>query len=263
MRKYLYIYKTSMIESLQYITSLILSFISFFLIIFIFINLWDYMYSDGTSLIAGYTKNQMMWYVLFTEFIWFTTKNRTLISGISSDVRTGTIAYTINKPYNYYNYILAKHFGEITINIILYLIISIPLGFILIGPIPNFNLINIGYIILVFMIAIIINSIIRITISLISFWIEDTAPIHWIYDKIILVLGVIFPIEMFPKIMQTFIKYSPVFVAIYGPVKLTIDFSMKKFYEILLFQSIYIVIVVTILLVVYKKGMKKLNVNGG
>ncbi len=263
MRKYLYIYKTSLIESLQYVVSIILSFITFFLMIFILINLWEYMYGDSANLIAGYSKEQMMWYVLLTEFIWFSTRNKTLIDGISHDIKSGTIAYTINKPYDYYMFILFKHLGEISVRVVLYLIISIILGLTLIGPIPNFDIANIGFILIVFILASIINSVIRITLSILSFWIEDATPIHWIYDKLILVVGVIFPIEIFPSYLQGIIKYSPVFVVIYGPAKLIIDFSQDKFYEILLFQVVYLIVSMLLLVIIYRKGMRKLNVNGG
>ena len=111
--------------------------------------------------------------------------------------------------------------------------------------------------------AIVINSMIVIIIGLFSFKIEDSSPFHWVYSKIILVLGTLFPIEFFPKIMQPFIKYSPAYVASYGPAKLFVDFSFTKTVEVLVMQVIYLVITWLIAMLVYRKGVKKLNVNGG
>jgi ABC-2 type transport system permease protein len=63
---------------------------------------------------------QMIWYVLITETLWFGSKNKILTRQISEDIKSGNIAYNINKPYNYIFYIIAKHLGEITIKFIIF-----------------------------------------------------------------------------------------------------------------------------------------------
>ena len=103
----------------------------------------------------------------------------------------------------------------------------------------------------------------RISISLISFWIEDSTPFHWVYDKLILVLGTLFPIEMFPEFLRPIIQCMPIFVVTYGPAKLLIDFSMEKFIQVFVAQIIYLVITFALAIILYERGVKKLNVNGG
>ena len=115
---------------------------------FVFMNLWQYMYSDGTQIINGYTFEQMIWYILVTEVLWYGTRNKKLTDEISKDIKTGNIAYNINKPYNYVFYIIAKHLGEITIRLILFVIVGIIIGLSFIGPIQNFQFINIPFILL-------------------------------------------------------------------------------------------------------------------
>lgn len=67
MKKYLYIYKSTLIENLSYIPNIMLGFITFFITMFVLINLWEYIYSDPNEVINGYTIEQMMWYVLITK----------------------------------------------------------------------------------------------------------------------------------------------------------------------------------------------------
>ena len=263
MRKYLYIYKATLIESLSYITNILLGFINFIVMMFIFLNLWQYMYSDSTQIINGYTMEQMIWYVLITETLWFGTRNKSLIKQISQDIKTGNVAYNINKPYNYVFYIIAKHFGEITIKFIAFAIIGWLTGILFVGPIQNFNVMNLPLIIVTVLLGVLINSVLRIAISIISFWIEDSTPFHWVYDKLILVLGTLFPIEMFPKIIRPILKCTPIFVVTYGPAKLLIDFSMSNFIQVLIAQIIYLIITITLIIILYERGVKKLNVNGG
>lgn len=263
MKKYLYIYKATFIENLSYVMPIILRLINFFIMMFVFLNLWNYMYSDGTQIINGYTKQQMMWYVLIAEVLWFSTRNKILTNEISQDIKSGNIAYNINKPYNYVFYIISKHLGEITMKFIAFIIIGIITGLCFIGPIQGFRLVDMPFMIISVILGILINSILRIAISIISFWIEDSTPFHWVYDKMILVLGTMFPIEMFPPILRPIMKCTPILVVTYGPAKLIINFTIKTFIEILIAQILYLIISVAIVMILYKKGVKKLNVNGG
>ena len=263
MRKYLYIYKATLIESLSYITNILLGFINFIVMMFIFLNLWQYMYSDSTQIINGYTMEQMIWYVLITETLWFGTRNKSLIKQISQDIKTGNVAYNINKPYNYVFYIIAKHFGEITIKFIAFAIIGWLTGILFVGPIQNFNVMNLPLIIVTVLLGVLINSVLRIAISIISFWIEDSTPFHWVYDKLILVLGTLFPIEFFPLAIQPIIKYSPIFAVSIAPAKLFVDFNINTFISTIIIQIVYLIVSIIVVRLFYKKGVRKLNVNGG
>ena len=263
MRKYFYIFKTTLIENLVYITNILLGFISYGIVLFIFLNLWRYVYQDSTSLISGYNISQMIWYVLITELMWFGARNKALTAEIANDIKSGKIAYNINKPYNYVIYIIAKFMGEVVIKFGIYSILSLSFGWLFVGPLTGFKFYNLPLILLVILLGVIINAILRITISLISFWVEENKPFHWLYDKIILVLGTLFPVELFPRFLQPIIKCSPIFVVTYGPAKLVVDFSLPMFYQIIIAQIIYLGISIGLVTIMYTKGVKKLNVNGG
>lgn len=262
MKKYLFIFKTTLIEKLQFVTDLLIGFIPFVCLIYIFLNLWQYLYSDSSSIIAGFNCNQMIWYVLFTEIL-YSSKSKEITNDIHGDIKSGNIAYKVNKPYSYIGYILSKNFAHVVIRTIFYAIFGVILGILLLGPLNSFNIKYLPLIIVTFILAIIINSLIKIAISLLSFWVEDSTPFHWIYDKSILVLGTIFPIEVFPITIQPFIKLTPILVTTYGPAKLMVDFSYNNFLGIITAQIIYLIILIIILYFEYKKGVKKLNVNGG
>lgn len=263
MRKYVYIFKATLMESLQYIMNILLSFITFFMILFVFICLWNYIYSDSSNIINGYSMAQMIWYVIMTEIIWFGSRCPTLSRQVSDDIKSGTIAYGINKPYHYILYIITKYLGEIILRLILYVGAGILIGCIFVGVIPGFKLYNLPFMLISVFLGIMINAFIRTAISVLSFWIEDAMPFHWIYDKMILVVGMLFPIEMFPVWVQPVIRYSPIYVVTYGPAKLIIDYNHAVFLKVLLIQAIYFTVSLLILLGLFQRGVKKLNVNGG
>jgi ABC-2 type transport system permease protein len=263
MKKYLFIFKSEIMTSLQYVFNIVTRLISYSLMIFIFINLWKYIYSDPNELINGYSMYQMIWYVIFTEIMWMTLSGRQLTRRISDDVKSGNIAYNIVKPYNYVNYVLASHFGEILIKFLIFVIYGIALGIILVGNFPSINITSAIVIIISALLGMIINSLFSIAIGLVSFVIEDSGPFYWVYSKFLLVLGTLFPIEYFPKVLQKILKYSPIFALSYGPARLFVSFSWDLALIVILVQLGYLVLMYLFTQYIYKKGVKKLNVNGG
>lgn len=263
MKKYLFIFKSELMSNLQYLFELITDFIGYFIILFIFLNLWQCIYINPNELINGYTMNQMIWYVTITEILWSTLGGRSLCKRINDEVKCGNIAYNLNKPYNYIGYSLFSHLGKASLKMLIYTILGMLTGYIFLNAFPVLNLFSILAVILTSVLATVISTLLIIFIGLFSFIIEDSNPFYWLYSKLILVVGTIFPIEYFPKSIQPILNYSPVYVTSYGPAKLFVDFSINSFILVLLAQIIYIAISFFLCMVLYKKGVKKLNVNGG
>ena len=249
--------------NLQYITDVFISFIAFTLLIFIFLNLWNYIYSDPNEIINGYSKTQMIWYVIITEIMWMSLSGNSLSRKISNDVRSGNIAYNLNKPYNYIEYSLFSHLGLVTMRYIIIGLLGLILGFLFLKTIPNITLLQIPLILLCSILGMIINIILIILISLLSFYIEDAHPFYWLYSKVIIIVGLLFPIEFFPLFLQPIIKFSPIYVICYGPAKLFVNFNYMEFINVIIAQCIYLILSILFCHIIYRKGVRKLNVNGG
>lgn len=263
MKKYLYIFKSEIMTSLQYTFDVITKLISYFLLIVIFVSLWKYIYSDPTQSINGYNMIQMVWYIIATELIWTTVGTRALTKSISNDIKSGGVIYKLNKPYDYILYNIASHLGQIVIKFIMFFIFAAIIGYVLIGSFPPISLPMIFIFLLSVFLSIILNIIMATFIGLLSFYIEDSGPLYWVYSKVILVLGTVIPLEFFPPIMAKILKYSPIVAISYGPGRLLVNFSYTVASKILLAQIVYIIIAFILTKLLYKKGVKKLNVNGG
>ena len=263
MKKYLFIYKSEVMTNLQYIYDVFAGFIGYFMILFIFLNLWKYIYSDPSEVINGYTMNQMVWYVIVTEVLWSILSGRKYCYRIANDVKGGNIAYNINKPYDYILYSLFMHLGECTIRGIIYIVLGSIVGFIFLGSFPSLSIISIIAVLLTCVLATVISTLLITFIGLFSFIIEDAHPFYWLYSKLILIIGVLFPIEFFPMGMQAILRYSPIYVVSYGPARLFVNFSAGDFIHILFAQIVYIFIGYGLCSWLYKRGVKRLNVNGG
>ena len=263
MKKYLYIYKSELMTSLGYTFDTIVGFAGYVIMIFIFLNLWNFIYSDPSELINGYTMNDMIWYVIITEIIWSTCGARKLSKQIANDVKSGNITYQLNKPYSYIEYALFNHLGHITIKFILLIILGIVMGLISLGSLPELNILSFLGVILSCIFALIINILSVTMIGLLSFYIEDSNPIYWLYSKLLLVFGTIFPVEFFPSIVQKILVYTPVYVVSYAPAKLFVNFTTTGFIELIIIQLIYMIVLFVLTHLFYRKGVRKLNVNGG
>ena len=101
MRKYIYIFKSEIMSNLQYVFNTFMGFIGHFIMLFILFNLYRYLYSGQEEIINGYTANQMIWYVIFTEVIWGMVGGRKLAKKISNDVKSGNVIYNINKLFSF------------------------------------------------------------------------------------------------------------------------------------------------------------------
>ena len=263
MKKYFHIYISEFMSSLQYTLNILFKLINFIFLIFIFMNLWNYIYSNPNELINDYSKPQMIWYVIITEIIWSASDGRKYCRKISDDVKSGNIAYAINKPYSYIGYALSSHLGETTLKTIIAIIVGFSMGAIFLNYFPPLSIPAIIMIFLSGLLSVLIDSLLITFIGLISFIIEDSNPIFWLYSKLILILGVLFPIEYFPGIWAQIIRYSPIYVICYGPAKLFVDFNFLSAIEIIISQIIYLIISFLMCYTLYKKGVKKLNVTGG
>lgn len=263
MKKYAVIYQAVLMENLQYAVQIMAGYLSYFVFNFICIQLWNAVYETPGSRISGYTKEQMIWYVMTTELILFSAAAAVEARQVSQDIRRGNIAYQLNKPYEYPFYMLAKYTGEWSVRLPVFAGFAAAMGVTMAGRLPGFHMITLAAAVPCIIAGITIHAICKLCISLFSFWIEDAEPFQWIYDKLILVTGTIFPIEVFPKWLQPFLKMTPVYTVCYGPAKLITDFSMEKYAEILLMQAVYLAAGFGLMFSIYQKGVKRLYVNGG
>lgn len=265
MRKYLNIFKTSVKQESKTVVNSFVSVVSFVVIIYIFMQLWSFIYggNGGGALINGYTLQMMLWYLIGAELLAYTVNGRRTTKAFGADIKSGKLAYQLNKPYNYYLYQVVSQFGEIVWKLVFLIPAGLGMGLLLLGPIENFSPAYILPLILTLFLAVFLTCIIYGTIGLLSFWIEEATPFTWIVQKLQLLLGVFFPPEFFPAWLQPVINYSPVYAMVSGPSKLLASFDWNTFLTVSISQVAYLTLFIALGAILYKFGTKKVNVHGG
>lgn len=264
MNKYLTIFSTSIKEEKKKMSNTLISMFSFCVIVIIFNQLWTYIYTKGArQIIEGYTLNMMLWYLIMAETLTFCLSTKQITRSFAEDIKSGKIAYLLNKPYNYYLYKVFSNLANSVWKMIFIIPTALLIGGILLKDFNTINLYSILPLILVVFTTCILSIAIYGVIGLIAFWIEEPTPFTWILQKFILLLGLFFPPEFFPSWLQPFIIYSPIYSLMSGPCKLLANFSFELFGQVLLSQGIYLIIFVLLGFLIYAKGTRKVNINGG
>ena len=263
-RKYAVVMTTGLKSQLQYSGNLFGRVLFFAVLIFMFTRLWIYMYgTTGAQDFGGYTLNQMLWYLVMTELTWLSARPASIRTGIASDIRSGRIAYAINKPYDYIGYLISKYAGETAFSYALGVTSALIIGLIFIGPLRGFDAAALPFIAVTMFLSSMVSCHIYLLFAFVSFWVEENQPFIWIYEKFVLILGIIFPVEIYPEWAQPIIRLSPIYPTVYAPAKMTVDFSYALWLELARTQLIWLVALTLLARFVLKRGERKLRVNGG
>ena len=162
MNKYLSIYRTSFKQESKTYANSLTSVVSFVVIIYILQQLWQFIYgkNGGGTLIHGYTVQMMIWYMIMAEVLMYAVNSRGVTRSFASDIKSGKIAYQLNKPYNYYAYQVCSQMGEIVWKLIFLVPTGIVMGLVLLGPIPNFSVWYVIPLIISLLLAILLTCVI-------------------------------------------------------------------------------------------------------
>lgn len=259
--KYWAIFKITLLNSLAYPGEWVGRSLMIVPFMWIFYQLWSVTFSAaGTHAINGMTLYSTMWYLMMAETI--ELSRPMLARTISDNVKDGSIAYILNKPYSFILYQFSSSIGETVFRALMNATLGSAIIWWLVGPPPPLT----GW--LFALIAILgtwtLNFCITCLIGLSAFLVEDVNPFMWIYQKLIFILGgFLIPLDLYPEWLRNIAKALPFSALIYGPSKLFIEPTLTLLGEVIMLQTVWIVVIGTLLLISYSRGVKYLTVNGG
>ena len=260
LRKYLTIFRYATRDQLIYLPAFMIRNIFFVLIIFIFYSLWKVVYGEREFL-AGLTIVQALWYLTFTETVEL-GKARSF-EQIQQEVKDGTIAYSLIRPYSYILYYLVKGTGEGMVRMVPMLTIGFVVAWLFTGPLPGYlSALPAG--VLLIMGGYVLTSLWQILIGLLAFWFEEVGPFYWILQKLVFILGgMFFPIDFFPDWLQGVSKSLPFAYSAYWPAITIVNYSPGVFVHAMIGQVVYIILLGSVCLLVFRSGRRKIHAQGG
>jgi ABC-2 type transport system permease protein len=259
--KYWFIFQITVLNSLAYPGELIGRSLMIIPFMWIFFQLWKVTFhAAGSDVISGLTLRDTLWYLMLAETI--EIGRPPLARTISENVKDGSIAYLLNKPYDFMLYQFSSMMGESVFRAILNAFFGGLTVWLLIGPPAH----PFGLIVALPAIvgAWILNFCINAMIGLLAFITEDISAFMWIYQKLAFIFGgLLIPLDFYPKWLLVIAKAMPFAGTVYGPARLFVSPSLELFINITVLQLVWIAALSLMLMFVYRRGLTQLTVNGG
>ena len=259
--KYWAIFRTQLLNSLAYPMDLLGRSLLIVLFMWIFMNLWRVTYgATGASSIAGLTLADTMWYLMMAEAVMLSKHD--LSETMSEQVKDGSVAYLLNKPYNFILYHVAAGLGDSVLAFGGNLILGSAVVWLMVGPPPGIA----GWVFacLAVVLAWLLDFCFSTLIGLSAFVVEETVAFRWIYQKFLLLLGgVLIPLDFFPGWLQTISLNLPFAWIIYGPARLFVDPSLERLGNVFMQQGIWLAVLGGTVWILYRRAAARLAINGG
>jgi ABC-2 type transport system permease protein len=260
-RKYASIFNLQMVNSLAYPGELVGRSLIIIPFMWIFAQLWRVTFAaSGTAVINGLSLADTVWYLMMAETIELSRPR--LGNTIAEAVKDGSIAYMLNKPYDFLLYQLSTSLGETVFRAVMNALLGSLVVWALIGPPPQL----IGFLVVIPAIlgAWILNFFISVMIGMIAFVTEDVSAFVWIYQKLAFVLGgLLIPLDFYPAWLQTITRALPFSAMLYGPARLFVSPSLPALLNTLGTQLIWMAGLGLLTVLIYRRGVAELTVNGG
>jgi len=260
LKKYYIIAKVSLSNSLVYRANILPRFGFYTIFIYVFMNLWRAIYQEGSM--NGYTHTQIVWYLIFTECITFACTS-SIYNTMNDDIKSGAITYQLGRPMHYVFFQLANSLGQLLVNVIIFGVFAVILGFVFVGPLTTFSLVGIPALLISVTLGITLNYFFMMLIGLSAFVIEDNFAMFLIYQKLGFMLGMLLPVEFLPGWLQSVAKILPFSYIYWAPAKLFVDYSGVTALELIPRQAAWGVLAITAVLWCYRLSVRHLQVNGG
>lgn len=263
--KYLILTKASMMESLTFRTSTIVSVIGNMIYLIVIYFLWKAIYaSSGSDVVNGMTFYDTMVYLVLASAL-FSFMECYVTWWIGRNFQSGQIVIDLLRPMDFQIYGFFTLSGEYVINfcttflptfIVVYFVTN---GTITLG-------VNLIFFVLSVMVGVLINFHVDFFVGLICFYSQTIWGVNAMKEIVVALLsGAAIPLAFFPDGFRKFVDFLP-FQAIYNaPLQILIDknFSWQEGVSMLLWQLMWLAIMFGATRIFWNVSKKILTVNGG
>lgn len=260
--KYLEVFKISVINQLAYIYDVFVGSFFMLVVMYVFVQLWRTTFAvTGQRTIDGFDLGQVLWYLVVTESMVSSVPR--LTRKLDTEVKSGDVAYSLNKPYNYILFHYAGFLGEWTVKFGVNFLLGAAIVGSAVGPLPFLPLAWLGQV-LAILGGITLFFLNMASLGLLAFWVEDASALYLIYERSLWILGgMLIPLDFFPPAWRAVAEWLPFNHILYGPARTLAHFQPARFWSLLWHQAAWIIFFTVLVSLLYRAGVRRLNVNGG
>ncbi len=260
--KYLAVGRVGFSTAIAYRGEYLLRCLTLVLVLYVFTVLWRTVYGvTGATVIEGFALPDMLWYLVITESIIFARPR--LAGRMDAEVKSGSLAYTLARPYSYVWFHYAQTLGEAAARGLLSFCVGGAVVGMLVGP-PPFHVANLGIFAVVLWLGSSIDFMFSLAVGLLAFWVEETGPFAFIQERLLMLLGgMMLPLEIFPGFLRSIAAWLPMSMIIYAPARLLVGAQTLQPGRIVITQLAWLAISALTCALVFRAGVRRVNVNGG
>lgn len=229
------------------------------LVLFIFSRLWSIVLER--SPIEGIDASNFVWYLAITE--WIVLSVPLMHNDVERDVIAGDLVYRLTRPVPYPIARFAEGFGDLVVRMAVLGVFGFTLAWLYTGQVP-FGLLGGLAVALLGVAAGALTLVFYLIIGLLAFWIHDTRPVYWLWQKASFVLGgLIVPLQLYPDWLRTLAAWSPFSALLHGPGRIALGDSPEFALGVALRLAAWTVATVLAAALVYRRGLRTVTVGGG
>ena len=229
-----------------------------FILLFIYNRLWEVIgLQDGVKGLNA----TFIWYLLLAEMIILSSPKMERV--LFDDIRSGTMAYYVNKPVSFFIMRYCEGVGNMTVSFLLMGFFGCIVTFALTGT-PPFAWWQFPLIALMCYISSCINVLFYTGIGLCALWLGSIRTLAMAFERLAFIFGgAIFPLSIYPEWFVDIAKWTPFYAFYYITIKLVYDFSWINLWNAVLLNTLWIAVILTFIGWAYAKLNKKVNIYGG
>lgn len=258
-QKYSTVFKLAAVHSLKNYKSLLGLSIFLLTCLIIFAQLWKIAAAKTGSI--DLNPNELLWYIAFNEWVLIAIPDVQI--DMEHDLRSGRLAYLLPRPMSYLCATFFEGLGILCVNLLILGLVAFTFTWIKIGGIP-FGLAHFPLTIALGLLAGCVAIIFQMLVGVSAFWLQEVGPFNWIWEKLLFALGgLMLPLAAYPEWLQTLARFTP-FPAILGERSaLAIHFSLEHVWHVASALLFWGALGLAFLVLLYRKGLRILNVEGG
>lgn len=260
--KYLGIAAINSANLAAYPVNLIVPLIATFLRIWVFSQLYKVSFSMiGANSVSGLTPSMTIWILALTQC--FQISRPQLSRTVEQEIRSGSIAHSLTKPYSYILYHYASYMGQTMHKLVVNVVPTVFfVSFLVSSPLLTWNGIFWGLVLL--FLGYLLDFLISFLIGIAALWIEDVSAVIWLYGKSMFIFGgFIIPIALLPGKFRIIAECMPFAQLYYTASSVAVSFNYSLLIKSIVSQSLWIAGMITLFAIVFQRGLKHVSINGG
>ena len=228
-------------------------------ILLIFSRLWAVVIESGA--LAGRSAAELLWYLAITE--WVILSLPPVHLDIEQEVRSGDIACRLPRPLSYVGAKLAEAAGDTLLRMATLGVAGVALALALVGAFPD-DPRGLLFVVPLGVMAAAVGLMFHAAIGLGAFWLQDCAPLYWIWQKLAFILGgLLLPLEIYPDWLRSVAAWTPWSAMMHGAGRMSFGWDPAAAGLVLAKLSIWVVVAGVLLALVYRRALRVLQINGG